>query len=387
MKCTEDHQRIHRGVCPLCVRRPPADGWGATALPRFIPPPRDSSPSKYRADQEAYMGSADDAAKPQRSLLSLGGLPRRVKQLLATLAVAGLCFTLLASGPLSAASCARIVPRLISHRGYDADQSPSLTLSTIQDLIDSGIGSFDVDLWWSSDRPDLFVGHPPSLRALWKLASDLPDTPFAVVSAASVADVAPRERGRQSQLVSLEELLGVLRAKQSAIGQVSLELKFTARPEWGDALRRLYRALAASGVPPHKLALVVESSGQAAVHRAAQREAGTRVALLGLTKDQGAAKGADGEPHADMAVLAAGASLFDGWSVSVSETGRRFEHGQRGLARGPATQRGWAGDRYAERASATLTLPRRVPRSRRAAPSRPGGERGGAQPVALRVGG
>uniref|UniRef100_A0A7S3FIV3 Glycerophosphodiester phosphodiesterase n=1 Tax=Haptolina ericina TaxID=156174 RepID=A0A7S3FIV3_9EUKA len=78
----------------------------------------------------------------------------------------------------------------------------------------------------------------------------------------------------------------------------------------------MHSTIASSGIA-HQLGVVVESSAGAAVHRAAQAEAGTRVELFGLLRDFGASRDSAGRPHANLSALALEGSLYDGWSASI----------------------------------------------------------------------
>lgn len=111
-------------------------------------------------------------------------LPRRLRAplLALALAAAALFLFLPPRTSLSLSPCPRRLPRLISHRGFDADSSTYPSPASVRALIDGGVGSFDLDLFWlaspaPADSP-LFIGHPPSTRALFALPSELVDTPL-----------------------------------------------------------------------------------------------------------------------------------------------------------------------------------------------------------------
>jgi len=238
-------------------------------------------------------------------------LPRRLRVLLLTLAAAAALLYLSMRSPQTngeqSPKCSS--PRLISHRGFDQDELKAPSAESVSALLYSGVTSFDVDLFWLSSstaaRP-LFVGHPPSVRALWNLTAELPETPLEQVRAS--------KHGKM--LFSLEELLSVLRGRRKAAQQTTLELKYTDRPEWPNMLARMYADFAKSGIA-EQLGVVVEGRTGAATHRAAQLAAGTRVHLFGLYRDLGAERDGAGLPHANARALAADSSLYDGWSASI----------------------------------------------------------------------
>lgn len=87
---------------------------------------------------------------------------------------------------------------------------------------------------------------------------------------------------------------------------------------WRANLARLYGQIAQYGPSVGaKLACVVDSAAQLPAHREAQAAARVRVPLLLLVRDSNAPIGADGQPHANVSALVAGASAVDGWSASV----------------------------------------------------------------------
>ena len=248
---------------------------------------------KAQEDLSSPMASRKDI-KPSR-------LPRGVRLLLLTFtaAVALLFFSTrfsTTSTSLSGASSSCRSPRLISHRGFDADVASAPAADSVASLLDSGVSSFDVDLFWlSSTAPGsspLFIGHPPSTRSLWQLPQELPDTPLEHVRTS--------EHGHQ--LFPLEDFLSVLRSRSAHAKQTTLELKFPDRPEWPTHLKRMYNEIAASGIA-NQLGAVVESKAGAAAHRAAQSAAGTRVELFFLQRDLGAEKDGKGEPHLNTTTL------------------------------------------------------------------------------------
>lgn len=201
-------------------------------------------------------------------------------------------------------------PRLISHRGFDADANTGATAKTVASLIDQGISSFDVDLFWlSSTSPGaspLFVGHPDSLRRLWQLPLALPDTSFDEL----------RKSEHASHLFPFEELLLVLRAHRGLTGQTTLELKYVDHPEWFSELKLMYTTIAASGIA-HLLGVVVENHIGVAAHRAAQEAASTKVSLIGLHRDIGAVRDLEGLPRVNLSALVADASLYNSWTASI----------------------------------------------------------------------
>jgi glycerophosphoryl diester phosphodiesterase len=238
---------------------------------------------------------------------------RRALRLLALLALlAFLLATSLWSPSSAAPPCmARRVPRVVSHRGVDEDAvgpAPA-TARSVSALLDDGIGSFDVDLFWAADEYDnLFVGHPPTMRKLLRLEDELHAVPLATL----------RERARPlGGLLRLSELLRLLAARRAGeIGLVSLELKYPTHATWRRRLRVLYGQVAAAGIAA-RIAGVVLNADQAAAHRDAQRAAGVHgVPVLCVLQDLHAAIGLDGERHANLSELAVHAPAFDGWSAS-----------------------------------------------------------------------
>ena len=100
---------------------------------------------------------------------------------------------------LSRSKCSRHPPRLISHRGFDSDTETHPSATSVAALIDGGVASFDVDLFWmatnSPGGSPLFVGHPPTTRALWQLPTELVDTPLEQLrTSVRVAPDSKRER-------------------------------------------------------------------------------------------------------------------------------------------------------------------------------------------------
>ena len=163
-------------------------------------------------------------------------------------------------------ACTRSMPRIFSHRGFDASEALYEVTSqrSLRDLLDGGLRSFDLDLFWTDHDPEgtphptpnpsrnpnpsrepegpsptllltltgtMFVGHPPSLRRLWHLPADLVHTPLAEL------------RSRQEvKLLSLPDLLRLLKRRQRALDQV--------RPRaWGLSLGSV------SGLAPLRLSL------------------------------------------------------------------------------------------------------------------------------------
>lgn len=244
-------------------------------------------------------------------------------------------------------SSGRQLPRVVSHRGVDEDQfggpAPTTT-KQLRALLDEGFGSFDLDLFWAANdaASNLFIGHPPSLRALWGLEHDVVATPMHVLAEHARA-AASRFGARDSagggaagdagapavgapvngpQLVTLAELSLLLASRRAGeVGTVSLELKFPAHAEWPRHLDALYAQLrrAGAGLNPARpiFALVVADARQADLHRAAQAAYGISLPTLLVVPDAGATRGIDGEPHANLSALAAGAGRVDAWSASV----------------------------------------------------------------------
>ena len=234
-------------------------------------------------------------------------------------------------------------PRVVSHRGVDEDQlggpAPTTT-KQLRALLDEGFGSFDLDLFWAADDPasNLFVGHPPSLRSLWGLEHDVVATPMrtlaeharAAASRFSAGASASAEASRSvasarvsgPQMVTLSELAAVLASRRSGeVGTVSLELKFPLHAEWARHLEALYAQLrrAGAGLNPDRpiFAAVVGDAKQADAHRASQAANGISLPIMLVVPDATAPRGADGQPHANLSALAAGAASVDSWSVSV----------------------------------------------------------------------
>ena len=204
------------------------------------------------------------------------------------------------------AACAA-PPTIYSHRGFDAAESARVTTTaSIEALLDAGITAFDLDVFWVADDPQLFIGHPPSLRRLWSLDAALVNTPLRELRARADVELYP--------LRSLLELVG---RRPAAFTQVSLELKQPEHVRWPDQLARLYSLVAAAGVGA-KVALVVEDDVQAAAHRAAQASARggpLHVPLLLLLRDLDAPRDASGVPHANLSALASPSA--DGFAASA----------------------------------------------------------------------
>ena len=223
-------------------------------------------------------------------------------------------------GTSASPPCKRRAPRVVSHRGVDQDDHagaafPS-TLGSIQRLLDEGIGSFDLDLFWPADDhgKDLFVGHPPSLRQRWRLEDELHATTLAHLERVAKPD---------GGLLRLADLLQLLARRRGAVGLVSFELKYPAHAEWQARLRLLYSQVAASGLPAVNVAGVALDVPQARAHRDAQAASlpahgrSGLVVVLRVLKDLDAPLGADGERHADLNAVARDDGHFDGWSASV----------------------------------------------------------------------
>ena len=116
---------------------------------------------------------------------------------------------------LSPYRCAAKKIRVVSHRGVDVDvigPRPT-TSSAIEMLLAQGISSFDLDLFWTlnGNNGDIYVGHPPSLRNIWRLTSDVHLIPFSELDQASQPD----------GLLRLADLLFVLADHRRALGQVT----------------------------------------------------------------------------------------------------------------------------------------------------------------------
>ena len=206
---------------------------------------------------------------------------------------------------------------MVSHRGVDEDvagAAPS-TKRSITALLDAGISSFDVDLFWTFDDKNLFVGHPPSLRKLWRLKGEVHETTLAVL----------RQRAEPDGVLSLSDMLRILAGRRRALGQVSLELKFPAHHEWRKRLSTLYQEINAARLAA-KVAVIVLDAEQAAAHRAAQAIAGLRVPVLVVLRDSDAAVGPDGAPHANLTALLASQDLYDGWSASWKILDGKLRH-------------------------------------------------------------
>lgn len=198
-------------------------------------------------------------------------------------------------------------PRVVSHRGVDEDASGAVptTIHTVTALLESGVTSFDLDLFWAaSAEGELYIGHPPSLRKLWQLNEDVHALPLTTLS----------QKAQPHGLLRLRDLLRTLAGRRRSLGLVSFELKFPDHPDWRQHLRLLYAQVAAARIST-QVAGVVLDAAQAVAHREAQHAAGVRVPLLLVLRDSDAPVGLDGEPHANMSVLAA-ASGFEGWSAS-----------------------------------------------------------------------
>ena len=232
-----------------------------------------------------------------------------------------------ASALSSAASlCAKPTPRVVSHRGVDEDAhggpAPS-TARSIKSLLDEGFGSFDVDLFWAAEDiggRNLFIGHPPSLRKLWALPDEVHALPIKILHAKAKAAAPTIDKA--TPMLTLAELCHILANRRAdELGTVSLELKFPQHAEWRRNVDVLYTTLAAAGAGRSQRALfviVVTDAAQATEHRLAQARHGLAMPLYLVVGDLGARIGADGEPHANLTMLAAEpAARIDGWSCSV----------------------------------------------------------------------
>ncbi|KAL1511445.1 hypothetical protein AB1Y20_006244 [Prymnesium parvum] len=226
-------------------------------------------------------------------------LPRRLRAPLLCLAVATavLCYYFPLSFLRAAPPCSLRLPRLISHRAFDADTADRPSAATIRELIGRGVASFDVDVFWmasaAADGSSLFVGHPPTTRALLQLEGQLTDTRVETL----------RATARGDWLLPLEEFLAVLRSRSALVGRTSVELKFAERPEWREQLRRLYLALASSGISD-RFAVVVDGPVQAYEHREMQAALGVRLPMMVVVKDMGAERSEeDGLLHANITQL------------------------------------------------------------------------------------
>lgn len=219
----------------------------------------------------------------------------------------------------------RRVPRVVSHRGFDADQAQgsrvSITSKSFAALLRAGVSSFDLDLFWLSGEGDeLYLGHPPSVRKLLSLDAEVHSTTEATLRSRLGAD---------DELFAFSEFVRQLVSSMAAtIGTISLELKFPGHPRHERHVAALYRQIAradgANGFSAAKLALVVESDAHVKQHRSAQQAAGVRVALWGLLRDadlEGEAEA--GQPRRRRAGSFSSVSLgdLDGWSVSAKWAG------------------------------------------------------------------
>lgn len=201
------------------------------------------------------------------------------------------------------------LPRVVSHRAVDEDQAGGAAPSSakwLRALLDAGITSFDVDLFWAADDggAELFVGHPPSLRNMWSLAAEVNLTPLSEL----------KQHAHPDGLLRLVDMLRILAGHRNALGQLSLELKFPSDPEWHRRLSFLYDQINAARLATH-VAVVALDATQAAAHRAAQVRAGLRVPILVVVRDNDAPVGRDGLPHANLSLFAH-EPLYDGWSAS-----------------------------------------------------------------------
>ena len=52
--------------------------------------------------------------------------------------------------------CTHSMPRIFSHRGFDASEAlyEVTTQRSLKDLLDAGLHSFDLDLFWTADDPE-----------------------------------------------------------------------------------------------------------------------------------------------------------------------------------------------------------------------------------------
>ena len=199
------------------------------------------------------------------------------------------------------------LPRVVSHRGVDEDVSGPVptTHKSVSALLDAGITSFDVDVFWAADDGgnELFVGHPPSLRKRWHLDAEVHQTPLAKLRQQAQPD---------GGLLRLSDFLRVLVGHRRKLGQVSLELKFPSEQiEWRRRLPVLYAQVAAARLSS-QVAGVAFDAAQAAAHRAAQTAAGLRSPVLLVLRDNEVPIGADGLPHANMSLVTTSDAPYDG---------------------------------------------------------------------------
>ena len=158
---------------------------------------------------------------------------------LAVTAAAWLLFS--APSYLFGRRCSRSMPRIFSHRGLDASEALYEVTSqrSLRDLLDGGLRSFDLDLFWTAHDPEGAPHPTPNPRHGWPpLPPHAPRPDLAsgrhnvrgppAHSAAAVhlpADLVrtPLEELRarhEVKLLSLQELLRLLKRRQRALDQV-----------------------------------------------------------------------------------------------------------------------------------------------------------------------
>ena len=132
--------------------------------------------SNFAEEEEASLLVTEDEPTPgfeclDRGMLRLkrrlGLLAHRRRWVLATGAVAFVWYIFSATSLFGGRrTCTRRLPRIFSHRGFDASEAlyDVTTQRSLRDLLDYGLRSFDLDLFWTLDDPDetLYIGHPPS---------------------------------------------------------------------------------------------------------------------------------------------------------------------------------------------------------------------------------
>lgn len=216
-------------------------------------------------------------------------------------------------------ACDPPMPRVISHRGFDAGAGEtSASAETVHRLLQSGVRSFDLDLFWTADEPvEFYVGHPGSLTAKLGLKGVMSSHKSATLLDRLLAS---SNSGVAHLPLSLSHLVRLVQREREAVGTISLELKEPGHVNWSSQLRRVLIILRRANVLD-KFAFIADSPAQAAVHRRAQQAAGVNVALHLVLRDLHAPRDARGLPYANLTgtagLLAARGVRCNGWSVSA----------------------------------------------------------------------
>jgi glycerophosphoryl diester phosphodiesterase len=289
--------------------------------------------SLLREEGEEEAGSSPDAMRRRASMTTAHSRRQHILalSLLTLVAVSLVVGARLRYAPTTDV-CDPPMPRVISHRGFDAGAGEiSASAATVRRLIESGVRSFDLDLFWTADEPaQFYVGHPASLASRLKLkgvmSSHKSEALLERISAVgggggNGGDGDGDGGGGGARLpLSLSELIGLVSRDWAAVGAISLELKEPGHPSWSVHLRTVLGSLRKANVQD-KFAFIADSPAQAGVHRRMQQAVGVNVPLHLVVRDVHAPRDAGGAPYANLtgtaALLAARNTRCNGWSVSA----------------------------------------------------------------------